>query len=246
MPSTGSAVGLAAGVPVGNGDPTGTVTGLTGFASGNFATTAAPGGVAWSTTGMQAVLFRVQTQAVASANRSLDSRRQGAAGRWLRIQGVMASLNGAAYNGVASLVNTPSRAIVASDVGKLMMAILILDTTFIRLWVNRVLVGSTAIVGHTPGAAPATRAGILDGNLEPGTSIDWFGAAQSDSVAVQADIEAWFDAVKATKRMVACPNTATGFVRSVSADGSAFDGSGSTMAVTGALTVVRRPVVWGW
>lgn len=158
----------------------------------------------------------------------------------------MASLNGVVINAVPAIVATPNYTVVSGDVGKFMMAVLLLDTTFIRLYVNRVLIGSTAIVGHTPGAAPASRAGILDANLEPGTNIDWFGAAQTNQALVQSDVEGWFDAVKTAKAMVACPGKTTGFVRSVNAAGTGFDGSGDAMTITGSLTVVKRPIVWGW
>lgn len=222
------------------------ITGLTGFSAGNFANTAAPGGVAWGATGADAVLFRVQSQAVGVANRSLFSRRQGTAGRWLRTTGTNANISCVAYNGVSVQAVVSGPAIGAGLVGKLLMAIAVLDTTVLRLYFNRGGATSIAIAGHTPGAAPATRAGILDSNLEPGTSIDWFGGAQTDQVISQAQAEAWFDAVKVAKRMVACPGVTTGFVCSVNAAGTGFDGSGDSMSITGSLTVVKRPLVWGW
>lgn len=185
------------------------VTGTTNFSAANYLRTAAgamQGAVAgfWS-----AFLYCVPSQAVASTQRVGACSRSLATGWWLRFDGNYSTANFQVWLADGTSVLSPTATIAASDVGRVDLCVCVMTSTQVKLYRKRAEVGlGTAMggvnyapatggseygcIGHyTTGALPFNAGGIA------------YGAAYGTGVPTQAQVFAYFDAVKAARSVVA-------------------------------------------
>lgn len=161
--------------------------GLSGFQSGLLLATTASQGVQGSTLGFWAAqLIRIDSQ-VGSATRISFNAFQGASGNgWdFRTLTTNATLLFEAFFGAGTGFNSPTRAIAASDVGKLALCVGVFDVAAsrLRLYINGAEVGSgTATVGaYRPPVAGATAfGGRADGGNLPSDNTTIFGCCGGD------------------------------------------------------------------
>ncbi len=135
-----------------------------------------------------------------------------AAGGGFIVYGSAGSLRVNRYAGAGNAVGG-SYALSGADVGLTHLIVFTQDATTLRTYAKRVQVGSgVAHVAQAAGAGSRFTLGVNNSGTEPTTS-DWtlLGVAGSDTgtVPTLADIEAYFDAVLAAKRLVVFPGAIT-------------------------------------
>ena len=218
------------------------ITGATSFDGSNYFSTAS--GIAGVDTGFWvAVLFMLNSTA-SSTTRYLGRTTSASAGWFLQTLTTHGSLRFLATAADTTQKIAPVYTVQASDYGKLMMAVGVHEgaANVVKLYVNRAQVGtSTACTGYT---APTATNRIGD----TFSSGHIFGAAGGHGVPALADIQAYFDAVKSARQMVAMSGVTTGRVWRCDRASTLTDvvGGSATMTVTGALTTTRQPYAWGW
>ena len=190
----------------------GQMIGATGWTGSDFFQTANPGGEAGDAAGFGVVLlFRVNTQSVASATRILTERTSGLAG-WLMFTGTTnASLTFFSYDATPAAVGSPAYTIAAGDVGKLMMAVGVHDTTHVRLYMHRVEVGSGTAQG-TPGYTAASArqtVGARSNGTVPADGVTIFGISTYRGVKTLAQIQALYDDVKIARDILGSGHSPT-------------------------------------
>lgn len=225
--------------------------GYSGLSNSVFASTANPGGVAGIGTGFWgAALFRIDASG-SSTTRYIVARSTGGPLGWLiRTLTTNATLMFGAVNGAAALVSSPTYAVQASDIGKVHLAVGVHDGSNVRLYVARAEVGSgTPITGYTA-ATTLTRMGANPAGSNGATNMTIFGWAGGHAVPTLAQVQAYFDAVKSARRIVAMPGVATTGAWPV---GTSLATVTETQAGTDNMTVTGTPTlamvsapVWGW
>lgn len=228
------------------------LSGARGFTTTNHFQTADPGGEAGVAAGFGvAVLFSVASQAVASTPRILTERQNGSvAGYTMYTLGTNTSIRTEVTNGAAASVTGPIYTITAGDVGKVMMAITVHDSTNIRMYVNRAEVAAAVpIVGYT---ASASRQYIGSRGAAgfPADGITIYGVSAFRGTYTLKQIQSLFDDVKLARDICGSGLLATN-AWSVKRSGLASlanQGSGSD-----AMTAVGTPTAdltanptWGW
>jgi hypothetical protein len=176
------------------------VYGISGWTAANYYETASPGGIAGVDTGFGVWgLIRVDSQAVASATRRIFNRSSSSATGWfVRTGTTNATLVFGAASGAGVGTTAPAYTITAGDVGKVIGFVGVHDGSNLRLYVNRVEVGSgTAITGYTP-QSTATRIGARNTGLEPADNITILGCAGGHGVPSLAEVQALFDLMKSS------------------------------------------------
>lgn len=231
--------------------------GLTGFvATTNYAETASPGGINGVASGFWvACLFSIQSQAVGSATRHLVSKALAVtpvAGWLLRTSGTNTGIGLAAANGVGTAVATPAFAIPAGHVGKAVLVVGVHTGTSLQLYVDRLAQGApAAITGYTPQVG-AMRMGASPAGASAVASTTIFGVAGGHAVPTLAQVQAYYDQVKAANGILgAMPGVTTQSAWNVlGATGTvpdSIDADPMTITTSGALSLVTQtPPVFSW
>lgn len=213
--------------------------------------TANPGGIPGDDAGFWvALMFRVGTQAVASATRQLARRGGGGTGGWMfYTTGTLGTLYFTA-NTAASQVLSPPYTIAAGDVGKIHIAVGVMDGSAVRLYTKRLEVGSgTAFPGTYAALADATSLGRT--TAASLTDVTMFGLSGGHGVPALADIQSFYDTVKSGQSFdVAMPGSYTNERRWVCSSATTLTdslGSGDSMTVSGSLSTVSEAApTWTW
>lgn len=228
----------------------GPLLGLTGFTGAIHAQTASPGGVQGINTGFWvAIAFSVISQA-SSANRTLLGTLGAGVGWEIRTTTFNAGIIFVASNGAGSAISTTSFVIPAGHVGKEMMAVFVHTGAGDEVipYIDAVQAGAAvACVGYTPNTARMRVGARLTGS-QPATDITVYDWAGGHAVPTLAQVQAYFDAWKATRRMSAMPGVATQSAWDVT-DIATINDSIATdhMTVTGTPTLVSKPApVYTW
>jgi hypothetical protein len=240
--------GGARGVGSGGG-PVRPMLGLRGFtASTDYASTAT--GIAGDAAGFwKAVLFSPDSQAVASASRTLDSKIAGTPnGYEFRTTGTHSALVFSATSGAGGFISAPSFTLTAGHMGKDVLAVGVHTGSVLRLYVDAVESGSgTAITGYTA-SANAQRMGGRAINTQPASDTVIYGCAGGHGVPSLAQVQQYFADVKAARALVAMAGVTTGGAWNVVSATSVVDSvAADNMTVTGTLTLVTRTTkAWSW
>jgi hypothetical protein len=191
----------------------------------------------------QAALFKVDSQAVIGVNRNLI-RHVGVGGARLRISGTNTTLRFAATDDFGSLETSSSYTITPADLGRVLLAVAVHDGVSLRLYVNRVEVTpAIPITGYM--MPPTAEQRIGDG--ADGLTI--FGVAQGNAVPTLSDIESYYDAIKAERRMAPMPGVQTDHLWNTTQAGPIPDelaGSSADLFVAGGLSTVAQEAEWSW
>ena len=227
--------------------------GATGFTTGDRYATTAPGGEAGVVGGFwAAALFKLSVQ---SGNRVITGTISGTAGWSIdTAAGPPTAIVMTATNGVPGFVEAPRYTILPADLGKIMMAVGVHDGSNVRLYVNRLEVGTgTAITGYTAGSGAQGIGARGAGGAFTGGTI--FGVTAGRGTKTLAQIQAMFDDVKIARDILASgmnPTNGWSFKRAGGAVPPASvanlgSGTDAQTRVGTALTyeVVSNPV-WGW
>lgn len=194
--------------PSGPPPPTGPVLyGLQSFTTADYYQSVNnPGGIEGNATGFWvAALFRIDTQAVASATRALFARYSSAplAGWGFLTTGTNAVFSFYNIDGVVS-ARPVNYGIAASNVGKIMLGVGVREPGQIRLYVNKVQSGAPfALTGFTPAVDRTYVGRRTSGN--PASSATFFGGCGGIGIPTLAEIEAQADAVKVAGDIVEIP-----------------------------------------
>ena len=172
----------------------------------------APGGFAGDAASFWfSLLLRPDQQTgLTAGTRALCGQITAASGYYLRTTGMNSLLGVEMANGAGALINGPTGAITAADIGKMNVFTVQYDATLgrIRAFSKRAELGTgQSIVGFTP-AAPGSvfrlgRHSIASGLGASGISV--LGFAYGTGVLSLADYAAQFDAAVAQERMVTVP-----------------------------------------
>lgn len=175
--------------------------------------TANPGGIAGTASGFfAAALFRFVSTPASSA-RALCGRSNNSNAGWYIYAGATHNqLYCRMFNGVGTSVNSPIYSVVAGDLDKVCGVVAVHDGSYVRLYVNRVEVGSgTAIVGYTAHAQGTEIGGQGNGagayNISSNSGpCQLFGVTGGAGIPSLANVQAWFDACKSNYTCSAMPS----------------------------------------
>lgn len=168
--------------------------GLQNLSTFNYLTSGVPGGEPGVSTGfLFGVLF--VPQKTPSVTGILASRYSGTAGYQIYVDS-LGDINAMASNAAGSaFVVAPTHRILASDVGKVMLALLYHDGTKVRLFVRRAEQGTgTATTGYTA-AAVATQSGARAAAF-PASDHAILGEMAAQGTPSTAQLQAYFDATR--------------------------------------------------
>ncbi len=236
----------------GNGDrasggdaATPTLLGVGGIDNDTSMVTAAPGGVAGVDTGFFIAML-IRPLRAESGTAWVQRRVIGTQG-YIARQLAATTLVFSCANGVGTFINSPAYTITP-DIGKVTGLVLGHDGSNLRMYAQRVEVGSgTPITGYTPAPAVAMLFGGAGGVIP---QYDFFGAVGGPGVPSLANIQAWFDGCKAAYACVQMPSVPgsnmwnarsplAAPLDSVGSNNLSFGGSGHTLISETAPT-------WGW
>lgn len=191
-----------------------------------------------------------QLLAVPSAVNIVGRRLSGNSGWGCRVNS--ASFQWIAGNGITS-VFSPTRTLVAGDVGKLHVAAISCNLTAVFSYFDRVQVGtSTLLAGYAAGAVNHTM-GAAENGAQPALDFTILGMAGRDSALTLADYQAICDATKAGGRLelgaISMDHMWRSPVGAMTATLSDAIGSDAMSFIVGTLAnvnVVKVPFVWGY
>lgn len=227
------------------------ILGTTSYSAANYFSTATPGGVAGVASGFWVAGLCTLTTISGSNNQFLASRlttTPGNLGWYLRVA-TGTAFAFSAVSGAASFVVAPTYTLSGSDVGKTHMLVGVHDGTTARLYVARAEISTgTAITGYSPAPSSPQLLGERVSTSQPFSQGIIHGAAGGHAVPTLAQVQAYFDAVKLAKRMVAMPSVQTDHIWNTTSAGTISDEVGSdNLTMTGTLTAARtQPIAWAW
>jgi hypothetical protein len=184
--------------------------GLSGWSTSVRPSTAAGTGLPGTadTPFWRAGVFRIDSQAVASGTRYVNSYFTGGTGWRLYTTGTNATLTFDLINGSAAVIAAPSFAITAGMVGQLVHWAASFTGTGVAMWVAGVSTGAaTANTTYlTPNLTVGTVPGIRNNVTSPFDGGTWLGLVGGDGAWTTTEAAAHYLACKAASRVV----TATG------------------------------------
>lgn len=230
--------------------------GAKGFTTANYykaAVNSLPG----STAGFAvSALFRVESQAVASATRVLFSQQDATPCGWAIYGGTTAGTIYLSCGNGSVFASSPTVTIAAAEVGKLMLFTGVYDSisNVVRAYVRRVQQGTgTALAAPYTVPAVEPRIGLLSNANYPTTDgFTIFGFQYCLGIPNLAQIQAHHDAVMTNEKMVQIPGF-MGTVIDLTQDGGAVatltdrDSGGVNFTRQGSPTTVQNYVRnWAW
>jgi hypothetical protein len=239
---------LVAGVSSGPA-PTPTLTGITSFGASDIIATGSPGGVAGQAAGFYVTLVGLRTTLISSGGVLMNRMNSSFNAGWSIAQLSATNLAFCACSGAGAFIQGPAWTMQASDCNEIFACVGVHTGTQVKFFANRAAIGSpAAITGFTAASEPTTLGDWVPASGPP-TEFTYYGVGGGHGAPSDADVLAWFDALKASGDVsVLMPNVPQTHIWPTNNLTSIIDGPGTdNMSITGTLTLsTMDPLVWGW
>jgi len=221
--------------------------GVSGLDASNYYASASGQGIVLAQAGSHVQAWiNIPSQAVSSANRVFLANQPASNQGWRFITtGTNAILNGLASNGASNVV-TPNYTIQASDCGRPLHVCMAIRSNQLCLWVDGVLIGSTAITTYTGGTSRMyVGRRIFDSAAADGIQV--LGVAGALYAPTDAEVLAARNAGLAAGDVVQIAGGTSpkvySFAGLVTAPGTLVAAlGGQDLTLTGSLTIATVPV----